>query len=128
MKGKLLVIRLAAISCLISVALGAMGAHALKDILTENQRTEVWETAVFYQFVHAVALIALLWSQSVKFLKTLTYLWCGGAVVFSGSLYVLAITNIKVLGAITPIGGVMFLVGWALVIFQAKKLLADSSD
>ncbi|OJJ22059.1 hypothetical protein BKI52_08450 [marine bacterium AO1-C] len=103
----------------LSVALGAFGAHALKALLEKNQRVDVFETAVRYQFFHALALILLgILAQQMphKYLNNAGYAFIIGIIIFSGSLYILAITNIRWLGAITPIGGVAFIVGWVLML------------
>ncbi|WP_146550216.1 DUF423 domain-containing protein [Rummeliibacillus suwonensis] len=116
-----------AVFALLSVAFGAFGAHALKDVLTEHYAA-VWETAVQYQMFHAVGLIVIgiLMSKSLlgptPMLSRAGILMFIGVILFSGSLYVLSITQIKVLGAITPIGGVLFLVAWLMVILAASKL------
>ena len=111
---------------LLAVAFGAFGAHALKEVLDEYSRG-IWETAVQYQMFHATGLliIGLLMSSKllgeVKQLNLAGIFFNLGIVFFSGSLYVLAISGIKVLGAITPIGGVLFLAGWLLIILTALK-------
>ena len=102
----------------VSVALGAFGAHALKEKFSEYQMG-IFHTAVQYQFFHALA-IGLVGSILLKFpelnlLKNAGYAFLFGVVVFSGSLYLLAFTQVKWLGAITPIGGVSFLIGWVLM-------------
>lgn len=110
----------------LAVALGAFGAHALKDIVDEYGLS-IWETAVQYQMFHATGLlvIGLLMSSKllgeVKQLKLAGIFFNLGIVFFAGSLYVLAVSGIKVLGAITPIGGVLFLAGWVLIIVSALK-------
>lgn len=115
-----------AINAFLAVAFGAFGAHALKEKLSEKYLA-IWETAVQYQMFHALALIAIgiLMSSkligSVSSLNTAGYLILAGIILFSGSLYVLSLTGIGVLGAITPIGGVAFLVGWILIIVAAAK-------
>ena len=115
-----------AIHGFLAVALGAFGAHALENILDEYS-TDIWETAIQYQMFHAVALliIGILMSPkllgSLKQLKTATILMNLGIVFFAGSLIILALTGIKVLGAITPIGGVLFLVSWVLIIVSVLK-------
>lgn len=106
---------IAAILGFLGVALGAFGAHGLKDLLTANGTTAIWLTAVQYHLIHAVA---GLWAADRR--PRLTWIWAAGVVIFSGSLYLLALTNIRWLGAITPIGGVLFLVGWALLIVPRK--------
>lgn len=110
----------------LAVALGAFGAHALKEILSDYG-AGIWDTAVQYQMFHAVGLIVIgiLMSQklfgNVKQLKWAGILMNLGIVFFSGSLFALAVTEIKPLGAITPIGGVLFLTAWVLVMVSALK-------
>ncbi|HLZ54010.1 MAG TPA: DUF423 domain-containing protein [Verrucomicrobiae bacterium] len=109
--------RVAASAGFLAVALGAFGAHGLKRILEQNGTAAIWETAVFYHFIHAVMLFVLAERKPVA---TGPW-WCflAGIVVFSGSLYLLAVTDIRWLGAITPAGGVCFLVGWFWLIISA---------
>lgn len=101
----------------LSVALGAFGAHGLKNYFDEYSMG-VFKTGVEYQFFHSLALLAVgILSRSVN-PQILKYSGCAfsfGILVFSGSLYLLAFTKVKWLGAITPIGGVSFMVGWALL-------------
>ncbi len=119
---------LGAVFAFLAVAFGAFGAHALKNILTEHYAA-VWETAVQYQMFHAIGLIVIgiLMSKSLigptPLLSRAGILMFIGVLLFSGSLYVLAITQIKILGAITPIGGVLFLISWILIIIAAAKNL-----
>lgn len=96
----------------LAIVLGAFGAHSLKDVLEGNGQSDNWDTAVFYHLVHAVLLIVIS-SASGRFRKVPWFCITGGIVFFSGSLYVLALTNILWLGAITPIGGGLFILGWA---------------
>lgn len=116
-----------AIIAMLSVAIGAFGAHALSDLLDKNNYADVFETGVTYQMSHglAIILIGILMSKNllgpVKQLKWAGNLLLLGVVLFSGSLYVLSLTGIKILGAITPLGGVSFLVGWIFFIIAAKK-------
>ena len=108
----------------IGVAAGAFGAHAMANRL-EPRMLEVWQTAAQYQMVHALALIGAAFlvhhTQS-------TAAWVGGwsfaagILVFSGSLYLMALTGARGLGAITPIGGVAFLVGWFCCVLASLKL------
>lgn len=110
---------------LLGVALGAFGAHALKTMLDASGRGTTFETAVKYQFYHAFALVlvGLLMhmfgnnSTTVKLLNWAGYSFLGGVIIFSGSLYILCFTGITWLGAITPIGGLAMIVGWALVLW-----------
>jgi len=109
---------LGAISGGLAVAIGAFGAHALKPLLMETGREATFELAVRYQFYHALALLAtgILTSETNR--KTLHYsslCFMLGIIFFSGSLYVLCFTGIKMLGAITPFGGVFFILGWVLL-------------
>ena len=109
--------RVAAVLGFLAVALGAFGAHGLKDLLTQNATTAIWEKAVLYHFVHAVMLFVLAQRRPV-----LTGAWLSffvGIMVFSGSLYLLAVTNVKWLGAFTPVGGASFLVGWTWLMVAA---------
>jgi uncharacterized membrane protein YgdD (TMEM256/DUF423 family) len=103
-------LRIAALFGLLAVALGAFGAHTLKDLLARNQTAAIWEKAVFYHFIHAVMLYLL--ASRTPFHPGPWFGFLAGIVVFSGSLYLLAVTNVRWLGAITPIGGLSFLVGW----------------
>ena len=115
-----------AVNAAIAVAFGAFGAHALKEKLSEHYLA-VWETAVQYQMFHAIGLlvIGILMSSSLFGASTqLTwagYLLLAGIIIFSGSLYVLSLSGIGILGAITPIGGVAFIAGWIMLIIAAVK-------
>ncbi|MDX1807812.1 MAG: DUF423 domain-containing protein [Paenisporosarcina sp.] len=115
-----------AINAFLAVTFGAFGAHALKEKLSEKYLA-IWETAVQYQMYHAIGLIiiGILMSPSivgqVSQLSWSGYLMLAGIVLFSGSLYVLSLSGIGVLGAITPIGGVAFLIAWVLVIVAVVK-------
>ncbi len=102
--------RIAAILGLLGVALGAFGAHGLKDLLARNGTAAIWEKAVFYHFVHTVVLLLLATRTPFQAGPWVCFLL--GILVFSGSLYLLAFTNLRWLGAITPLGGVSFIVGW----------------
>ncbi|MFQ3323639.1 MAG: uncharacterized membrane protein YgdD (TMEM256/DUF423 family) [Pseudomonadales bacterium] len=119
----------AGLSGFIGVALGAFGAHALKAILASDMLV-VYRTGVDYQFFHTLALIAVV-VLALKFPAVSTWQWSGvffliGIIIFSGSLYALALSGIKILGAITPIGGLCFLIGWGLFTWSAYKSLASS--
>lgn len=108
-------IQVAATLGFLGVALGAFGAHGLKNILTNNNTLVIWQTAVLYHLVHAVA---SLWAAGRN--PTVVWIWTAGVVVFSGSLYLLALTNLKWLGAITPLGGLLFLAGWLWIIVKPQ--------
>lgn len=97
------------------VVLGAFGAHALKDPLAANGLASTWQTAVLYHLIHAVALLAFPGSKGAG------RCWIAGVLLFSGSLYALALGGPKFLGPITPLGGAAFLAGWALVAWKAFK-------
>ncbi len=107
---------IAGFSGFLSVALGAFGAHGLQAHLAALQMTEVYHTAVQYHMAHTLALlgVALLMERMKppRYLALAGWLFIVGIVLFSGSLYVLAISGIRVLGAITPFGGLCFLAGW----------------
>ena len=108
----------------LTVALGAFGAHGLKNILITNNSTEIYNKAVLYQMFHTLALLLLGLIQQLD--KTINIIagisFILGIMIFSGSLYILSITNIKWLGAITPIGGTFFLIGWLSLFFYSIKL------
>ncbi|HEV2841015.1 MAG TPA: DUF423 domain-containing protein [Chthoniobacterales bacterium] len=110
--------RIGAAFCLLAVALGAFGAHALKETLQSNGMLDVWNKAVLYHFLHALALIVLALNAAGN--RAAYLLIVAGIVFFSGSLYLLALTNVRWLGAITPIGGLCFLAGWAWLIISPK--------
>ncbi|HLU21803.1 DUF423 domain-containing protein [Lederbergia graminis] len=115
-----------AINALLSVGLGAFGAHALEGKI-EPKYLDVWKTGVQYQMFHALGILAIgILSRNVPVSGLLS--WSGwlmfiGIIIFSGSLYVLSVSGIKVLGAITPIGGVAFLISWLLLIIFTVKYL-----
>src|SRR5277367_1047082 len=111
--------RIAATMGLLAVALGAFGAHGLNPLLTQNGTAAIWEKAVLYHFIHAVMLFVL--AERKPFPSVAWWSFLIGICVFSGSLYLLAFTNVLWLGAVTPIGGVSFLFGWAWLIFTAGK-------
>jgi uncharacterized membrane protein YgdD (TMEM256/DUF423 family) len=102
----------------LAVVLGAFGAHALKGVLEASGRTDVYKTAVSYHFYHTLALLAvgILMNQfpSAK-LRYASIFFLMGIIFFSGSLYVLCFTGIGILGAITPVGGMLFILGWVFV-------------
>jgi uncharacterized membrane protein YgdD (TMEM256/DUF423 family) len=103
-------LRIAAALCFLAVGLGAFGAHSLKGMLQANQMLDVWNKAVLYHLVHAVALVALALLGAGN--RAAYLLIAAGIVLFSGSLYTMALTNTRWLGAITPLGGLCFLAGW----------------
>ncbi len=107
----------------IAVAAGAFGAHGLKDALSAA-RLDVWEKAVRYQAFHALALfLVAFWpaAGAERLLRTAGAAFLAGIVLFSGSLYALAITDAKAWGAVTPFGGVAFMVGWSALAAAALR-------
>ena len=122
-----LCVLIGAVSGFVGVAAGAFGAHALATRLSPRM-LEVWKTGAHYQLIHSVALLALgAWLASggpgTGFVGSLAqsagWAFALGILIFSGSLYVLALTEIRWLGAITPIGGLGFLLGWILIAWAA---------
>ena len=121
-------LQIAAISGALSVIIGAFGAHGLHELLVENDKLNVFETAVNYQFYHSLALLlvgVLMRSDKSKFLSQSALLFAFGILIFSGSLYVLSVTNYTVLGAITPVGGVLFILGWLALFRFANSAQQD---
>ncbi len=111
-------LRISAVTGALAVILGAFGAHGLEKTLDANGRVDTWETAVFYHFIHAL----MLWIVADR-PRVQRGAWWGfliGVAIFSGTLYALSLTNIRWLGAITPIGGVSLIVGWCLLAFSPK--------
>lgn len=114
---------LGALSAFLAVAAGAFGAHALRARLTPEYLA-VFETAARYQMYHALGLLAVAWAVN-RWPGTLPewagWLFVAGTVLFSGSLYVLALSGLRWLGAITPLGGVAFLIGWLCLAWSAMS-------
>jgi uncharacterized membrane protein YgdD (TMEM256/DUF423 family) len=116
-----------AILGVIGVVLGAFGAHALKPTLEASGRMDTFETAVKYQFYHALALVLIsILLQNASETAARWYNWAGygmlvGVIVFSGALYTICFTGIKAFGAVAPIGGTLMIVGWALLFWGASK-------
>jgi len=114
----------AGIMGLLAVALGAFGAHALKSTLVTNNRLDVYELAVQYQFYHTLALLGiglLMLNRESRLLRMASVFMILGIFFFSGSLYILALTNNSTLGMITPVGGVCFIAGWACLVGAALR-------
>jgi uncharacterized membrane protein YgdD (TMEM256/DUF423 family) len=110
----------------IGVALGAFGAHGLRARLEESGFAGVYEKAVLYQFIHAIGilLVALLGRTNAltpSGVDRVAWLLFAGILLFSGSLYLLALTEVRILGAITPLGGICFLGGWVLLIIELSR-------
>ncbi|HVU18049.1 MAG TPA: DUF423 domain-containing protein [Candidatus Didemnitutus sp.] len=108
---------------LVGVTLGALGAHALRDTLAEHGSLDTWHTAVLYQLVHALALLALAGGRfgTSRGSAAVAWAWTAGVVFFSGSLYGLALGGPRWLGPVTPLGGLCFLAGWVLLIVVAWR-------
>jgi uncharacterized membrane protein YgdD (TMEM256/DUF423 family) len=119
-------ITLASLSGMLAVMLGAFGAHALKNRL-DDYAMGVFQTAVQYQFYHSLALLAVgviaLSHPQAALLRSSGWLFALGIVVFSGSLYVLSFSGLRWLGAVTPIGGLAFIAGWACLAAASWTLL-----
>lgn len=125
---------LAAIAGITAVILGAFGAHALKDTLAARSTTAAWQTAVLYHLVHAIALLGVgLFSTAnlidnasarapvSRWFGRAAICWATGIVLFSGSLYVLAVGGPRWLGPITPLGGVALIAGWGCLFLTQPK-------
>ena|SRR5688572_15610570 len=115
--------RLGAFSGLLAVAAGAFGAHAVRAKLTPEYLA-VFETGARYQMYHALALLAVAWTLARR--PGTLPVWAGwlfvvGTVLFSGSLYILALTGVRWWGAVTPLGGVAFLAGWLCLVFAMRN-------
>ncbi|MCC6354592.1 MAG: DUF423 domain-containing protein [Verrucomicrobiae bacterium] len=110
--------RISAVFGFLAVALGAFGAHGLKAVLAEHGTTAIWQTAVLYHLVHAVVAWAVAAREPLRRLPWWSFV--AGITIFSGTLYVLAVTGIRWLGAITPLGGVALLVGWAALAAEKR--------
>jgi uncharacterized membrane protein YgdD (TMEM256/DUF423 family) len=107
----------------VAVAAGAFGAHGLRDRLAPDMLA-VFETAVRYQMYHALALLGVAWATTRwpgSSAAIAGWLFVAGIAIFSGSLYVLALSGVRWLGAITPIGGLCFLVGWGVLAWTIAK-------
>ena len=115
------------ISGALSVATGAFGAHKLKDYLLATKHTEVFETAVRYQFYHTLALLMvgiIYFQHPNKWLDWASYSFAAGMIIFSGSLYILCATNVGKWGAVTPIGGVALIAGWIFLAIGLYKVVS----
>jgi len=110
--------RLAAALCFLAVALGAFGAHSLRLTIESHGMIEVWNKAVLYHFLHAVALFVLALYGAAN--RGAWWLLFAGIFLFSGSLYMMALTNLRWLGAITPLGGLCFRAGWAWLVIAPR--------
>lgn len=118
-------ILIASILGFIGVAIGAFGAHGLEDTLVENDREDTFQTASEYHMIHVFALITVAWISTQvddkKYLRWAGNFFTAGTLIFSGSLYILAIFDLGFMGAVAPIGGVCLLMGWACLGWTAWK-------
>ncbi len=118
---------LGTVNAFCAVALGAFGAHQLKEHIP-LERIAIWNTGAQYQMYHALALVLVaslyerLPAAAQSLARTAGYLFAAGCVIFAGSLYALALSGVRVLGAITPLGGVCFLSGWVLLAVAASRI------
>ena len=112
-------LKLSAAAGFLAVALGAFGAHALKSTLAAHQTAAIWETAVFYHLIHALLLFFL--ANSQPFQRGPWFCFAAGILIFSGSLYVLALSGARHWGAVTPFGGVSLLAGWFWLLFTRRR-------
>jgi uncharacterized membrane protein YgdD (TMEM256/DUF423 family) len=115
---------IAAIIGFLGVALGAFGAHGLAATFEANGRAGTFDTAMQYQMVHALALLAVAWLESKspdRLIRWAGFLFIAGVVLFSGSLYILSIFDVRIMGAVAPLGGMAFLGGWALLTVAAWR-------
>jgi uncharacterized membrane protein YgdD (TMEM256/DUF423 family) len=112
-------IRIAAALCFLAVALGAFGAHSLQSTLETHGMLDVWNKAVLYHFIHAIALFVLALYGTAN--RGACWLLFAGIFLFSGSLYLMALTNLRWLGAVTPLGGLCFLAGWAWLVIAPSR-------
>jgi uncharacterized membrane protein YgdD (TMEM256/DUF423 family) len=113
-------IRISAVVGFLAVALGAFGAHGLKTTLEANNQLPNWNTAAHYHLIHAVAMLAVALHAPAR--KCAWWLWLGGIILFSGSLYVIGLTNLRILGAfVTPVGGVLLMAGWLALLAPPKN-------
>jgi uncharacterized membrane protein YgdD (TMEM256/DUF423 family) len=109
-----------AIVLALAVGAGAFGAHGLRGRLDEYS-LGVYERAVFYQFIHAIGLLVVPLLVNRRAAERVCFLLLAGILLFCGSLYVLALTGVRALGAVTPFGGVAFIVAWALLAFELVR-------
>jgi uncharacterized membrane protein YgdD (TMEM256/DUF423 family) len=112
-------VRIAALLCFLAVAFGAFGAHALKSTLEANGLADAWKTAVLYHFLHAIALLVLALLGAGP--RAVWWLLFSGIIIFSGSLYAMGLTNVRWLGAVTPIGGLLFMAGWLWLAIAPRR-------
>jgi uncharacterized membrane protein YgdD (TMEM256/DUF423 family) len=118
--------RLIALSGFLAVLLGALGAHTLKATLDARDTLGSWQTAAYYHLAHSIACLALVsWASArparAKSLQRIATLWLTGCLLFAGSIYALALGGPRFLGPVTPLGGLAFLAGWALLGLETTR-------
>ncbi|GAB2451101.1 membrane protein [Hymenobacter qilianensis] len=121
-----LILQIAALLGALGVGIGAFGAHGLRKMLEETGRFDTFETAVRYQFFHTLALLAvgilLAMRPDIRGLSLTAWLFLGGILLFSGSLYTLCFTGITKMGAVAPIGGLLLIAGWLGLLWAVRQL------
>ena len=108
----------------LGVVFGAFGAHGLSSLLAANGRADTFDTATKYQMYHALALLAATWLSEKypgRWTRWAGYLFIAGVILFSGSLYILAIFNLPIMGAVAPFGGTALIAGWACLGWAARS-------
>jgi uncharacterized membrane protein YgdD (TMEM256/DUF423 family) len=119
------IIQTAAVLGALAVIFGAFGAHALEEMLVSTGRLDTYETAVSYHFYHSLALLMVgILSLHFPGNKRMNYsalFFIAGILIFSGSLYVLCLSQVTWLGAITPLGGLSFILGWVMLLLSVNK-------
>ncbi|MBC6605304.1 DUF423 domain-containing protein [Hymenobacter sp. BT188] len=121
-----IILQIAAFLGALGVGIGAFGAHGLRKMLEETGRFDTFETAVRYQFFHTLALLAvgilLTMRPDIRGLSLTAWLFLGGILLFSGSLYTLCFTGITKMGAVAPIGGLLLIAGWLRLLLAVRQL------
>jgi len=121
-----IILQIAALLGALGVGIGAFGAHGLRKMLEETGRFDTFETAVRYQFYHTLALLAvgilLAMRPDIRGLSLTAWLFLGGILLFSGSLYTLCFTGITKMGAVAPIGGLLLIAGWLRLLLAMRQL------
>ncbi len=109
--------RLAAFVGASAVGLGAFGAHGLKQRVDDSTLLAIWETAARYHLIHAVVILVWVWTGGPRLPVRF---WSAGILIFSGTLYLLVLTNLRWLGAITPLGGLLLIAGWVATAWRRR--------
>nr|WP_082647082.1 DUF423 domain-containing protein [Fluoribacter gormanii] len=116
-------IAIGALSAMVATILGAFAAHGLKAQLSDYQM-HIFQTGVFYQFTHSLTLLfvgVILWHINNRLIRISGWLFFIGILLFSGSLYLMSVLNVKAIGIVTPIGGTCFIFGWILLVLGIYK-------